>query len=42
MISHVANGKLMLFTIGSSEKRWNKMKDKLTTAVKSFKGFTVY
>ena len=38
----VANGKLILFTIGSSEKRWSKMKDKLATSVRSFKAFDIY
>ena len=38
----VANGKLILFTVGSSERRWNKMKDKLVTSVRSFKAFDVY
>jgi hypothetical protein len=38
----VANGKLMLFTTGAKESRWNKMKDKLSTSVKSFKAFNVY
>jgi hypothetical protein len=38
----VANGKLILFTIGSSAKRWSKMKEKLDTAVRSFKAFDVY
>jgi PsbP len=39
----VANGKLILFTIGAKEgKRWDKMKDKLAQSVKTFKAFTVY
>ena len=38
----VANGKLMLFTIGASEKRWGKLKDRLLTSVQSFKGFERY
>jgi hypothetical protein len=40
-VATVANGNLVLFTTGSSEKRWSKMQDKLSTTVKSFKAFTV-
>lgn len=38
----VANGQLMLFTIGAGEKRWPKIKDRLTQSVQSFKGFERY
>ena len=38
----VANGKLILFTIGASEKRWKKMQQKLTTSARSFKAFDVF
>jgi hypothetical protein len=38
----IANGKLILFTTGASEKRWDKMRDKLATSANSFKAFTVY
>lgn len=41
-VATVANGKLMLLSTGSSEKRWRSMKDKLETTVKSFKAFTVF
>lgn len=35
----VANGNLMLFTIGAGEKRWPKLKDRLSQSAQSFKGF---
>lgn len=41
-IATVANGKLILFSIGASEKRWNKVQKKLATSAKSFKAFTVF
>lgn len=42
-VATVANGKLILFTTGAKEgARWEKMKDKLTKSVQSFKAFNVY
>lgn len=38
----VANGKLILLSTGSNERRWGKMKDKLAFTIKSFKAFNVY
>ncbi|KAK4789982.1 hypothetical protein SAY86_017286 [Trapa natans] len=37
----IGNGKFYNLTTGSNERRWEKMKDKLTTVIDSFKIFNV-